>query len=283
MLVVVSPGCSVLQKIIGGSAPEFKIRDFSIKEFNIDSITFHVDSELINHMHVPLPQSALKLDLNINDQRLSAIQSAPFSVKANGATPVPLDVKIGYIDLYRIVTSLSLIESFKVGLNGSADFPLSVPGLPEKVSVPFNLEKTVPSFLPNISIDSVQVRRPDLSSIAGAIFSGEIPLGLDLDLTVKNQGGAKFNVKDLGYSMLLGGKNVFEGKTSTTETSEDGKSSKVKIRTDLPLKESVKAILPMLQGNTINYQLKGNANLKFAGVDLSDVKLPLDKAGTVGF
>lgn len=283
MLVVLLPGCSVLQTLIAGSAPEFRIKDFSVKEFNLDSITFHVDSELINNLHVPLPQSILKLDLNINDQRLSAIQSAPFAVRAGAATPVPLDVKIGYIDLYKIVTSLSLIESFKVGLIGSADFPMSVPGLPEKISVPFNLEKTVPSFVPDISIDSVQVRRPDLSSIAGALFTGEIPLGLDLDLTVKNKGGAPFNVKDLGYSMLLSGKNVFEGKTSTTESSEDGKSSKIKIRTDIPLKESVKSILPMLQGNSINYQLKGNANLKFAGVDVSDVKLPLDKVGTVGF
>lgn len=282
-MIALLPSCSLFQKILANAQPEFKINAFTVKDLSLESITFHIDAELLNHLPVPLPQSLLKLDVKINDQPLTKMQSGPISVKAGASTPVPLDLTLKYADLYRIVKSMSLVESFKVGFQGAADFPVTLPGMPEKISVPFNVEKTVPSFLPDVTIDSVQIRRPDLSSLVSSVFKDEIPLGMDVDLTVNNRGGAKFNFDQMGYTMMLGGSNVFKGKTTSAEAGPDGKSSKIRISTDVPLKESVKAILPLLKGSAINYEFKGTAAFTFADVDLSELKLPLNKTGSIGF
>ena len=277
------PSCSVFQKILAPSMPEFQINDFSVKDVGLDGITFHIDAELLNHLPVPLPESIMNMKLNINDQQLTTFKTSPIAVKARGKTPVPVDMTLRYIDIYRIVSSMSLIESFKVGFHGSADFPVSMPGLPDTISVPFDVEKTVPSFLPDISLGDINIRRPDLSSLVGALFTSEIPLGLDLDLIVANKGGAKFNFDDMGYTMLLGNKPVFKGTSQTAETAADGKSTTIRISTDVPLKESVKAILPLLQGNSIQYELDANAAFKFAGVDLNKISLPVKKKGAFSF
>jgi hypothetical protein len=277
------PSCSLFQKLLASAQPEFRINSLRVTELSLESISFHVDSELVNHFAIPLPQSILKLDLKINDKKLTSIQSDPISAKAGSSTPIPFNVKLKYSDLYSVIGSMSLVDAFKFGLHGGADFSIKLPGMPEKITVPFNVEKTVPSFLPDVTIDSVKLRRPDLSSIVGSAFTDEIPLGLDVELTVKNRGGAKFNFENLGYTMLLDGKSVFEGRTTSSEPGLDGKSSKVRISTDLPLKESVRALLPVLKGNAIAYQLKGDLGFKFAGVDLNELKLPLDKKGTIGF
>lgn len=283
VLVALLPSCSLFQKVFSSVQPEFRIKAFTVKDLSLESITFHIDAELLNHLPVPLPESLLNLDIKVNDQPLTKMQSGPISVKAGAATPVPLDMTLKYSDLYRIIRSMSLVESFKIGFQGKADFPITLPGMPEVISVPFHVEKTVPSFLPDVSIDSVKIRRPDLSSLVSSVFTDEIPLGMDVDLTVRNRGGAKFRFDGMGYSMMLGGSRVFEGKTGLSEAGPDGKSTKIQIRTDVPLKESIKAILPLLKGNSINYELRGAAAFKFAGVDLSELKLPLNRSGSIRF
>lgn len=282
MMAVLS-SCSLFQQIMTRAQPEFEIHSLSVKDIDLDSITLHIDAELINHLPVPLPQSILQLDVKINDQPFTKMQSEPISVRASASTPVPLDLTLRYGDLYRVVRSMSLIESFKVGFDGAVDFPVSLPGLPDTIHVPFQMEKTVPSFLPDVTVESIRIRRPDLTSLISSAFTDEIPLGMDLDLTIKNQGGASFDFEGMGYTMLLGGKPVFEGKTTSAEAGPDKRSSRIRISTDLPLRESVKAILPLLQGNSIAYELKGNAAFSFSGVDVDELKLPLQQSGSIGF
>lgn len=275
------PSCSLFQKIAQSAQPEFHVRDVSVKNVTLENISFHVDSELVNRLPVPIPSSVLKLDILINGRKLSSMQSAPVSVPASGSVPVPVDVSLKFTDIASIVKSMSLVESFKLGLQGSIDFRIDVPGLPPSISVPFRVEKTVPSFVPEVTVDSIQLRHPDLGSLMGAFLKDEIKLGLDLSVTVKNRGGSKLTVRDLGYSLSLEDRELFNGQTTAATAGADGKSSTLRISTDVSVREGIKSLISLLQKRAIPYALKGNMRIDFPGLDLNQIQLPLNKDGRI--
>lgn len=283
LLLIVSSfsACALLQKAAKAANPEIVVKDITIKELTLDGVGFHINAELKNNLPVPLPATSLKVDVLVNDKKLTALTTAPVSVGASTSAPLPFDVVIRYADLGGVVKSMADIPSWKLGLKGSMEFHVDLPALPPKINVPFSVEKTVPAFLPEISVDSVQLRHPDLTSMLGNLFTKEIKLGLDLAITVKNRGGARFSVRQMNYSMNIEGRELFQGNTTGASTSADGRSTSVKTSTEISVQESLQSIVKALQKKSIPYQLKGSLGLDFPGVDFKQYQLPLNKDGQI--
>lgn len=281
LLVGSLSSCALLQKAAKAANPEIHVKDISIKDLTLEGIGFHVDAELQNNLPVALPPTALKIDVLVNEKKLTAVTTAPVSVGASASAPMPFDVALKYTDLGGVIKSMADVPSWKLGLKGSMDFKIDLPGLPPKVSVPFAVEKTVPAFLPEVSVESVQLRHPDITSMLGTLFTKEIKLGLDLVVTVKNRGGAKFSVRQMSYAVAIEGKDLFQGSTTAATTSPDGRSTSMKISTDIAVKESIQSMVTALQKKAIPYQMKGNLAFEFPGVDFKQFQLPLNKDGKI--
>lgn len=277
-LLTLFSGCASLMGILGPESPLFDIKDFRIAKLALTHLEIEMDTELINPYPVRLPESAVDMDININGMKLTNWQSDPVSVAANGSTPLPMKFQIQYSDLYRLIQGFNLQENFKLGLNGGADFPVNFPGLPQKIRVPVNVEKTLPVFIPEVNVSNFQVDAPSLSELAIGALTGNPEIKTSFDMNLRNKAAAQFLVKSLNYDVNLGGYDFLKGNLDDAGAAAD-QSQNVKVNTAIPVKSLPQALIRLAGSGSSAFQLNAKTLLEFPGTDVSSVPFQFEKSG----
>ncbi|MBI39860.1 MAG: hypothetical protein CMF59_09690 [Leptospiraceae bacterium] len=263
--------CSLLQALFDPNGPQFRIAGFSIEDISLDGMTVKLDAELKNPYPVSLPASSLNLDLNINQNHLTKLNTDPIAVKANSVASFPIRLNLEFKKLKALFQNLSSVEQYTMGLRGSADFDVKLASMPSKVSVPLSMEQKVPAFFPDVSVENFDMDAPDL--LAGA----DSALAAAFDLKIKNQAAADFLVQGLNYSLELSGNSFLSGES--VETKKEGDASVVRVNSKIPLMGAGRAFLSLFQAGGSSYRVKGDSNLEFPGSDLASTAFGFNKEG----
>lgn len=271
-------GCTSLVKLLGPDSPVFNILDFRIANLTFTHLDIEMDTELVNPYPVRLPESALDLDLSINGSKLTNWKSEPISVAAKGKTPVPMKFQVKYSDLYNLVQAFSLQENFKLGMNGNANFPLNIPGMPQQIAVPLNVEKTLPVFVPEVDVSNFSVDVPSLGAIALGAITGNPEITTSFDMNLKNKAAAQFFVKNLNYDAKLAGYDFLKGSLDDVTKQADN-SQNVTVKTALPLKSLPQALVRLARSGSSNFQVNAKTLLEFPGTDVSSVPFAFSSSG----
>ncbi|GIX43026.1 MAG: hypothetical protein KatS3mg129_2759 [Leptospiraceae bacterium] len=267
--------CTILQKIFMQKDPEFKIHEIKLHDVKLSGIILKIDSELINYYKFGLPESQLKFDIKINDQLLSKYQSDKFQIAANSSVHIPIYLQLKFADIAKIVSNFSSQKNIKLSMIGGVDFPLDIPGLPKNVHVPFNVEKSIPAFLPKISIEDLNIQ---LKNIKFQDFTVGAPkLSINLKLLIENEGGSLFTLSKNDLIFQLGSQKILSIKNLPQEPT---RSHIIDISTEISLTDSLKNIYDMLITNkNIDYFIKGDLGFQFEDVDFNQFLIPIDRKG----
>ncbi|HBS03639.1 MAG TPA: hypothetical protein DEA96_01655 [Leptospiraceae bacterium] len=267
--------CSLLQALFDPNGPQFRIAGFSIEDISLEGMTVKLDAELKNPYPVGLPASSLNLDLNINQNHLTKVNTDPIAVKANSVAHFPIRLNLEFKKVKALFQNLSTVEQYTMGLRGSADFDVKMASLPSKVSVPLSMEQKVPAFFPDVTIENFDFSGPDFISGADSALSAAF------DLKIKNQAAADFLVQGLNYSLELSGNSFLSGES--VETKKDGDASVVRVDSRIPLMGAGRAFLSLFQSGGSSYRVKGNSDLEFPGSDLASTAFGFDKEGKLAW
>ncbi len=267
--------CSLLQALFDPNGPQFRIAGFSIEDISLEGMTVKLDAELKNPYPVGLPASSLNLDLNINQNHLTKVNTDPIAVKANSVAHFPIRLNLEFKKLKALFQNLSTVEQYTMGLRGSADFDVKMASLPSKVSVPLSMEQKVPAFFPDVSIENFDFSGPDFLSGADSALAAAF------DLKIKNQAAADFLVQGLNYSLELSGNSFLSGES--VQTKKDGDASVVRVDSRIPLMGAGRAFLSLFQSGGSSYRVKGNSDLEFPGSDLASTAFGFDKEGKLSW
>lgn len=267
--------CSILQALFDPNGPQFRIAGFSIEDISLEGMVVRLDAELDNPYPVGLPASRLNLDININQNHLTKLNTDPISVKANSVAQFPIRPNLEFSKLKELFQNLSSVEQYTMGLRGTADFDVKLANLPSQVSVPLSMEQAVPAFFPDVSIENFDLSLSDL------LGGSDAALATAFDLKVKNQAAAKFLVKGLNYSLELSGNSFLSGES--VEARKEGEISVVRVDSKVPLMGAGRAFLSLFRSGGSSYRVKGNSDLEFPGSELASTVFGFDKQGKLAW
>ncbi|MCB1305623.1 MAG: hypothetical protein KDK37_15150, partial [Leptospiraceae bacterium] len=191
------------------------------------------------------------------------------------STAIPVKFELQFAKLKTFFQNVSSVTDYTLGLRGSADFPIKLGSMPTKVSVPLSMEKKLPAFIPDVSLENVDFSAPSLLDGADAALSAAF------DLRIENQAAADFLVNGLNYSMDLGGSSFLQGKS--LQTSRDGNASVVRVDSSLPILGAGRAFLSLFKSGGSNYRIRGDSDVAFPGSDLEKTDFQFDKSGKLSW
>ncbi|MCS7205983.1 MAG: LEA type 2 family protein [Leptospiraceae bacterium] len=265
--------CLLIQKLFMPKEPEFKIRDVSLYDASLQKFVIKVDTDFINHYRFGLPETKLNFDVKINQQFLSKIESGKFKVAAKSSVNLPLFVEIRYQDLYKTIQTFLNQPKLTLSLDGGTMLHLNVPGLPKQIYVPFTIEKTIPSFVPKVELEDIELQ---IERVRMDGFPIGIPkMKLIAKLNIQNQGGSKFFLQANNIAFTLADQEII--KFQPIQTTFDTKQM-IDLTMELPDPET---ITKFLKNPKSSYLLKGNLEFQFADVDISKFNIPIEFRGKV--
>ncbi|MFN3604254.1 MAG: hypothetical protein ACK4UJ_06070 [Leptonema sp. (in: bacteria)] len=278
LIVVLLSNCSVLQKIFMKKDPEIIIKNIKLQNINLEGFTIFLDTELVNFYKFGLPKSKLNFDVNINDHLLTKYSSNEFQIAAESSVPIPIYLKFKYQDIGKLFKEFSNSEFLKLNLMGGADFDLNIPGFPNKITVPFKVEKRIPSFMPEVQIQNMDIQIENTKF--QDFLVGNTKLKLNLKLLIENKGGSSFNLLTKDTSFKLEEKDLL--RISTIEINEIGKKQLLDLSTELPVTESLRFLIDsFLSSKPIKYNFESKLNFKFSNVDLNEFEFPIKYHGNL--
>lgn len=278
LLFLIFINCSVFQKVFMKKDPEFIIKNVKLKNVNLEGFTVKLDTELINYYKFGLPKSKLNFDIKINENLLTKYTSNEFEVAAESSVAIPIYLDIKYLDIAKIIKEFATSEFLKLNLNGGAKFLLNIPGFPKEISIPFQVEKTIPSFMPSVQIQDMNM---ELENTKFQDFLvGNTKLKINLKFLIENKGGSSFklHIKDTFYR--LENQNLIN--IDTKEFENNAKQQVLDLSSEIPIQENIKKVFQALMGNqTLNYNFESKLKFQFEKVDLNEFEFPIKYHGNI--
>lgn len=305
-------GCAVLQKL-GLPEPGVNLRNVAITALTLTHLDVRLDTLINNPYPIGLPPTGMAMDLTIEGTPLTSLSSKPIKLPASGSLPVPLNLRIKYADLLTIYQNFPAKPALGLGVDGKLAVSLKsvqkLPGIPDQIRWPFQVQKDIPALRPNIAIRSFRIMKPEFNDLRKAapedlarkasgfldqLLSpgGRSPgsaaqAGLDVldvkvrtafDIVLTNQAAAELLFQSLNYDLKLGGENFLNGKSAQIENR--GKESIVTVNSAFPINSITRGLADAINRRQSSFQLLGNAGVKIPALpDESGLKFNFDKAG----
>lgn len=268
--------CTLLQKVFMKKDPEIKVQSIKLEQVTLNGFIVKLDTELFNYYKFGLPKSKLNFDIKINENLLTNYSSDEFQVAAESSVPIPIYLNFKYLDIAKIVKEFATSESLKLNLEGGVNFPLNIPGLPEKIFVPFRVERTIPSFIPNVEIEDIGVQLENTKF--QDLLVGNTKLKLNLKVSVENKGGSNFSLIAKDTFFWLENQDLIH--ISSRDYQEKFKKQTLDFSSELVLTDTFKNLFQSLTSNKkLQYNFESKLKFQFANLDLSEFEIPIQYKG----
>ncbi len=250
LLLIAQAGCSNITALFD-QRPTISFVSADVTGLTMKYIDLKLQLKLKNPYPVALPSGALGGDVSLDEKVITGITTTTPDVGAGSSAEFPLTLRIPFDSILSMGTDLSSKEEFHFRARGNADIRVaSVPGMPDKLSLPFDVQQDVPAFVPDVTFANVALETPSLASPSA---------GLSFDLGLKNRAAGKFNIGAIDFQILSGSMNVMSG--TTKEVVNSGTETKARVVS----KVSLLAVPLALLQNSKDFTVKGGTTLSFPG------------------
>ncbi|MBL8019592.1 MAG: hypothetical protein JNM27_08020 [Leptospirales bacterium] len=259
-LLLVQLSCS-LSSILS-QRPTIDYQSIELADFTMEYIDLKLKLKLNNPYPIKLPAGAIGGDLSLDSTMLTGLTATTPDVPANGSAPFPITVRLPFKSILSMGSAAEAKEMFNFRFKGNADLKVgpTVPGMPDRMSLPFDYTQEVPAIIPEVTFENIQFEAPTLASPVPSIA---------FDLGLKNRAQGKFNIGNIDYQVMMGTVPVLNGKTEKLTNS--GTASVARVKSSLSLSSVPFALL---QG-TKNLKVKGGTSVSFPGF-AKDRSFPLN-------
>ncbi len=258
--------------------PEFVIKSIKLEKVNLEGFTIKFDSELINYYKFGLPKSKLHFDVKINDNLLSKYTSEEFQVASESSVPIPIYLNFKYFDITKVVKEFATSDILKLKLDGGAKFSLNLPAFPKEIYVPFQIEKTIPSFIPSIQIQDMNLELENTKF--QDLLVGNTKLKLNLKFLIENKGGSSFKLLTKDTFFKIENQNLIS--ITTKEFDNNAKQQLLDLSSEIFIQENLKNLFMALAGNQkLKYNFESKLRFQFEKVDLNEFEFPIQYQGNL--
>lgn len=269
--------CTILQKIFMKKDPEFKIHSVKLEQVTLNGFIIKLDTELFNYYKFGLPKSKLNFDIKVNENLLTNYSSDEFQVAAESSVLIPIYLNFKYLDIAKVFKEFATSESLKLNLEGAVNFPLNIPGLPEKIFVPFRVERTIPSFIPYVEIEDISIQLENTKF--QDLLVGNTKLKLNLKVAVENKGGSNFSLIAKDTYFKLDNQNLIN--ISSRDYQERLKKQNLDFSSEIVLTDTFKSLFQSLTSNKkLQYNFESKLKFQFSNLDLNEFEIPVQYKGS---
>ena len=225
-----SCGSLDLSGLLGGLAtqlqtPSLAFKSLAITGLDMEGISFKCNYDITNPYNVAVKLDKLAADISCNSSKVTSLTANEgISLAANGTKTNTFDFKLPYTSVLELAKTIANSkESLPFAIAGSVGLDLSaVTSLSNKsLSLPFSKNFDVPVVKPTLSLSNPKLVLPTLNEIvtslknsgmtatkaatlAASIVGGksidsnalsgvDLPLKVNFDLNVKNEGSSTWN------------------------------------------------------------------------------------------
>jgi len=275
--------------------PEIEIIGLKLSKIDLTEITFILDTSIKNPYGVSIPKSDLAFDVKVEGLNLTNIKTDLGVIKAKSTKDMPFQLNFKYTDLLSFYKKFPTKEFLKMEIKGDLSVPIPTQyqlAGKKSFAVPFQMEKPIPSSLPEVEISNFSMVRPDLSQFAvdsakgilGGVLGKKDPnagpkIETEFDLTFLNKAASSMNLSDLKFNLDLDGVKFLSA--SPEEIINQGKTSTVKVKAFVPVLDAGSALMSIAKNKTAKYDLKGVSDWAIPGMDESNIPFKYSKLGTL--
>lgn len=259
-LLLVQLSCS-LSSILS-QRPTIDYQSIELADFTMEYIDLKLKLKLNNPYPIKLPAGAIGGDLSLDSTMLTGLTATTPDVPPNGSAPFPITVRLPFKSILSMGSAAEAKEMFNFRFKGNADLKVgpTIPGMPDRMSLPFDYTQEVPAIIPEVTFENIQFEAPSLASPVPSIA---------FDLGLKNRAQGKFNIGNIDYQVMMGAVPVLSGKTEKLTNS--GTASVARVKSSLSLSSVPFALLQ----STRNLKVKGGTSVSFPGF-AKDRSFPLN-------
>lgn len=288
----------------GLQTPSLAFRSLAISGLDMEGISFKCDYDITNPYNVAVTLSSLAADISCNSSKVTSLSANEgISLAANGTKTNSFDFKLPYtavLDLAKTIASSK--ESLPFSIAGSAGLDLSaVPGLSNKsLSLPFSKGFDVPVVKPSLSLSNPKLVLPALSeivtslknsgmtatkaaSLAASLVGGEpvdanalngvdLPLKVNFDLSVKNEGSSAWNYILNSIALTSGDGSVIN--LAATENTVSSPSGTLPVTATINTLTAGRFVTQIINKTGTNPKFLFDSSVSFPGLG-SSARVPL--------
>ena len=258
-LLVALAGCASIRSLLGGGfeRPTFTYESWSADQLDLDGVTIALHYRLENPNDFGLDLKRLGYRLEVEGRQIVAGDlPAGVQIRAKGATPVPIPVRLrwrdvpGFVELFLARAEVAYRVSGNVGIGS----PIGIIDLPfdhrDRVALPRP---------PSVGIEGITVRDSSLSS-----------LSLDLKVRIENRNAFPLPVGGLTYGLRVGQRDVLAGGAHPLAAVPPGGRATVTVPVRISLLGVADSVSELVRG----------AELRLHGLaEFGPMEVPVDAGG----
>ncbi len=254
-------GCSLARAVTGAgfARPTLAYESWSADQLDLDGVTIALHYRLENPNDFSLDLRRLVYRLEVEGRQIAQGElPAGVLIRAKGATPIAIPVRLGWRDVPGFVELLVTRAevAYRVTGNAGVGSPIGTIDLPfdhrDRVALPRP---------PSIRIEGVTVRDSSLSLLA-----------LDVKLRIENGNSFPLPVGALTYGLRVGERDLVAGGSHPLAAVPPGGHATVSIPIRISVLGAADSVAELLRG----------AELRLRGLaDFGAVEVPLDAPGRV--
>jgi LEA14-like dessication related protein len=246
----------------------FRDPSFEITGLDFDGldIRFSLNVDNPNPFPIPFPGISYNYEVWNNDFITGAVEH-PAVLAAGGLSPVSIELRVVYSDLYRSFSALKSIG--EAGCLLSLRSRVSLPGLGETYLV-LDIPGTLPLLqAPVLSFKGISVKHISLSK-----------LDLEFGWNVDNPNTFGFDAGDMYYEFLVNDNPWVQDQIEEKTKIAPGGKTSILISVSLNSSSQVKELTDIItRGKDVVYDLKGSVTFSSGPAGFSNSPIPFDLKG----
>ncbi len=274
LLFVLGAGCASIDAVkqaAGIKDPTVSVAGVGISRLSPEGLTLQFTLDVKNPNPVPLNLAGFDYALMLDGKQLMAGEKRNrVRIKARGDSRVTVPVSLKFSDLSRLISGGLKKENLDYELKTAALVDLPVVGV-KKFPASQKGSFPVPK-IPDISLTGIDIKKLTLSGasvVIGASINNPNSFGLDIN--------------QLAYALSINGKPWAKSMLDKKLSLQGKGRSNLTIPVELNFLEMGGSLYQMLmQGEGMNYRLKGDMKLAADHPLLKAVDAPFSKTGVVG-
>jgi LEA14-like dessication related protein len=248
--------------------PVVNLSDVKMTGLSFDSVDllFHIDIDNPNNVGIKL--AGFDYDLQIEDNSfISGKQDNGLAIKANGSEIIKLPLTLKFKDIYNTFSIVKDLDSVQYKLNSGLSFNLPVLG---DIRIPVTKSGNIPTLkLPSINFKKLKM---DQIKLTGA--------DLTLQINIDNHNAFAFILKNIDYKLNVAGTQWIDGKMNQSMNISAKQENIINIPISLNFLSMGQSVYNIVNGNqSLNYSLKGNADMGSSLPLLGDFNIPFNQTG----
>ncbi len=262
--------CSSLRKMANIQKPVVNLEKIRISHLDFQNLGLDFDLNVENPNAIGVRLTGYTYEVNLEQQSfLKGQQAKATEIKSQANSTVTVPLSLNFKDIYQTFQSLKDRDSVNYELKTDLKFTVPIAG---EIDVPFNKKGKIPLLkIPSITVQSLDLKKLDLNNA-----------DLELKLSVTNPNSLGFSIENFTYQFDVENSRWTEGKLEKSIELTKNQETNINLPFSLNLWEVGQSVYQMSRLNQeIAYNLNVNLELSSSIGDFTNIKLPIEKSGTL--